>query len=342
MSSRPWILLAAMAQAVACLPRPDQDSCPAEAPRNRLCLSEGQFCGYGVSACGFDEECRCQQGLWTCVSPSCLADVPDRPPTDTAEEDLPVDLPDHPGLPDPAPDPGDAGPGACPPEPVLQGTCTGPLQCEYGQECCCGQCHPSLVCNCLEGSWGCYATDACMIPGCPDALEDLPPSDALGDSGPDVPPLPEGRCRQPEDCRDPMAFCLAPGSPPTCGICFRVEEPCANDADCLADPLAPVCGPSRRPCLCEPGAMECQPRCDDPTFPLPCAPVTEQCDPATGHCEPRICQGPEDCPVNHRCPVMDAPRCQRLSCGKDGDCDVGFCVLGLCHPEPGTCDFPKP
>lgn len=42
------------------------------------------------------------------------------------------------------------------------------LRCEYGEECCCGECHPSLVCNAAAGEgFVCYATDACMIPGCP-------------------------------------------------------------------------------------------------------------------------------------------------------------------------------
>lgn len=39
-------------------------------------------------------------------------------------------------------------------------------KCEIGQECCCGKCHPSMVCSCAGGTWACYYTDACMIPGC--------------------------------------------------------------------------------------------------------------------------------------------------------------------------------
>lgn len=42
------------------------------------------------------------------------------------------------------------------------------LRCEYGEECCCGECHPSLVCHAeAGGEVSCYATDACLIPGCP-------------------------------------------------------------------------------------------------------------------------------------------------------------------------------
>ena len=39
-------------------------------------------------------------------------------------------------------------------------------KCEIGQECCCGKCHPSMVCSCAGGTWVCYYTDACMMPGC--------------------------------------------------------------------------------------------------------------------------------------------------------------------------------
>lgn len=54
-------------------------------------------------------------------------------------------------------------PGACPagvPEPGS--SCSGSSTCEYGSETCCGETHPSMVCSCMGGTWGCYATDACM------------------------------------------------------------------------------------------------------------------------------------------------------------------------------------
>lgn len=41
------------------------------------------------------------------------------------------------------------------------------LNCEYGEECCCDKCHPSMVCHANAGEpFSCFATDACMIPGC--------------------------------------------------------------------------------------------------------------------------------------------------------------------------------
>ena len=63
-------------------------------------------------------------------------------------------------------------PTPCPsnPESILEGdeTCADPgLACEYGEECCCGRCSPSLVCECEEdGTFSCFFTDACLDPEC--------------------------------------------------------------------------------------------------------------------------------------------------------------------------------
>jgi hypothetical protein len=40
------------------------------------------------------------------------------------------------------------------------------LTCNVGQECCCGECFPSLRCTCTGGQFSCYYTDACMRPAC--------------------------------------------------------------------------------------------------------------------------------------------------------------------------------
>ena len=40
------------------------------------------------------------------------------------------------------------------------------LICSYGEECCCGSCSPSYVCECNGGDWSCYFTDACFMPQC--------------------------------------------------------------------------------------------------------------------------------------------------------------------------------
>lgn len=50
-------------------------------------------------------------------------------------------------------------------EPEFQGgeSCsTEGLECRYGEECCCGQCYDSYICNCRDGVWSCYYTDSCL------------------------------------------------------------------------------------------------------------------------------------------------------------------------------------
>ncbi|MCB9532245.1 MAG: hypothetical protein H6698_08890 [Myxococcales bacterium] len=57
------------------------------------------------------------------------------------------------------------GGGACPASPPIAESCGGDaegLHCEWGMECCCGDCFASTVCDCRSGSWQCYATDACF------------------------------------------------------------------------------------------------------------------------------------------------------------------------------------
>ena len=38
--------------------------------------------------------------------------------------------------------------------------------CQSGSECCCGECRPSFQCDCVDGSWSCYNTEACNIASC--------------------------------------------------------------------------------------------------------------------------------------------------------------------------------
>jgi len=53
-------------------------------------------------------------------------------------------------------------------EPSLGARCSLPesVNCEYGEECCCGKCSPSLVLTCSGGSWLGYYTDACLAANC--------------------------------------------------------------------------------------------------------------------------------------------------------------------------------
>jgi hypothetical protein len=57
----------------------------------------------------------------------------------------------------------------CPEVPPIQSpvVASSTLHCEYGQECCCGACAPSLVCSAEAGEmFRCYNTDFCLRP-CP-------------------------------------------------------------------------------------------------------------------------------------------------------------------------------
>jgi len=58
----------------------------------------------------------------------------------------------------------------CPAEvPVGGAPCSEGASCPYGEETCCGDTYPATICECHSGQFLCYATDACLIPSCPDA-----------------------------------------------------------------------------------------------------------------------------------------------------------------------------
>jgi hypothetical protein len=63
---------------------------------------------------------------------------------------------------------GGEGPATCPgSQPTSGDACPdNTLSCDYGEECCCGACYPSVSCFCSDFNWACLATDACLAPGC--------------------------------------------------------------------------------------------------------------------------------------------------------------------------------
>lgn len=97
--------------------------------------------------------------------------------------------------------------GACPPDVPIGKACAGNLTCTYGTETCCGHTYPSTVCDCMNGSFGCYATDACMIP--PDACEDAGPPPQVPCGGFAGTPCPgQGQCVYPPNtCPDCGGYC---------------------------------------------------------------------------------------------------------------------------------------
>jgi hypothetical protein len=255
-------------------------------------------------------------------APPDLPDVADVPvPEDTPEVIDPVDVVEVPDAPAETQGP------KCPAEAPIGAppTCEAGLHCEYGQECCCGKCHPSLVCECQGGGgWGCYYTDACMIPGCPDE------------------PPPEGSCRTQADCTDAES-CLPPGEPMACGICNHPEmgwpQACTKDDECDG---GTVCEWTEPPvmCLCQ-AAFVCVPACGAD---IACG-MAEHCE--AGHCKPDTCEADGDCPPLFECPLVGRrgpTPCMRRGCQHDLDCGQpeAHCVAGRCYDDFGACLPPVP
>ncbi|MFT6397590.1 MAG: hypothetical protein ACJAYU_002344 [Bradymonadia bacterium] len=99
---------------------------------------DGQICEEVEGGCAASV-CACDDGEWLCTA-DCgpeYACVPEDP--------------------------------ACSSEPPIGETCSAAnegVSCEWGTECCCGDCFASTFCDCTDGVWGCGATDACFIGSC--------------------------------------------------------------------------------------------------------------------------------------------------------------------------------
>jgi hypothetical protein len=77
-------------------------------------------------------------------------------------------------------------PNSCPESPPTGGECSSEGQvCNYGQECCCGRCSPSLIATCRQRTWNIAATDFCLGAEirCPDAGADAGQDSGPGDGG---------------------------------------------------------------------------------------------------------------------------------------------------------------
>ena len=119
--------------------------CPQRSPldsgRKRCNMDPGVTCGYGEETCcgeTFDSiVCECIDRLWgcrateACRNPSCLQ-CPDEQPAPGGKCSIPDET----------------------------------KQCAYGEETCCGQTYDSFVCQCFDGYWACFNTDACFVPSC--------------------------------------------------------------------------------------------------------------------------------------------------------------------------------
>jgi hypothetical protein len=127
-------------------PQPARDAsaevdCASYSSQGEACSPEGAYCAYlgTLPSCDYvPGDCTCTGGYWVCpssIAPSC-----------------------------------DAGPRAqagCPAtEPSADDACTGSASCNYGTETCCGASYPSVICDCTQGFFSCYPTDACLMPVC--------------------------------------------------------------------------------------------------------------------------------------------------------------------------------
>ncbi len=207
--------------------------------------------------------------------------------------------------------------GGCPQQYPQTGTeCEGDLVCRYGQECCCGECYDSLVCQCSGGSFGCYSTDACLRPGC----EDFP------------------CCRAGEDweCQNliPGGVCVPTGLEGM-GKCMvlALDPFCWHDGDCeegMTCREAAIC-----PCDADCDMVDTWGWCLPASLPTGCCTEDEHCDRGTGMAW--TCAFP---------PEHDEGSCKTLppdgKCWDNGDCPDGKRCHGAtfcpCSTPCGTAD----
>lgn len=219
---------------------------------------EGETCvevadGCAPSTCSCDEE----SGGWICTT-DCGPEFECVPETTTCPSD--------------APEPG----AAC--DAGLDGE-----TCGWGEECCCGECYDSFVCSCSEGTWQCYASDACLIESCIGRTCD---EDSDCDGG-GIP----GRCEDGE-CVDARDGCYALSDAASCdaeAACEWIEPSgCPDPSGPTALPEA-GCYPTSQcgfgdSCPAETSCLELSvaPRCywDDP--------LCDACDEVRSLCVPTL------------------------------------------------------
>ncbi len=104
-----------------------------------------EFCCPDGTTCAVTEGCECSDGEFICWA----ADILCPEPVETECPDQPFGDPNV--------------------------TYADGLLCEYGQECCCGECHPSIQCfGTGQPGLACLYTDACLAPSCPPPLTECP------------------------------------------------------------------------------------------------------------------------------------------------------------------------
>eukprot|EP00550_Attheya_septentrionalis_P011966 CAMPEP_0198303900 /NCGR_PEP_ID=MMETSP1449-20131203/57117_1 /TAXON_ID=420275 /ORGANISM="Attheya septentrionalis, Strain CCMP2084" /LENGTH=664 /DNA_ID=CAMNT_0044006407 /DNA_START=317 /DNA_END=2311 /DNA_ORIENTATION=+ len=220
----------------------------------------------------------------------------------------------------------DPGEDVCPFVNPLDGNdqCNTPgLACDYDQECCCGECFPSLKCVCGDSlTFNCFFTEACLN------------ADCSGNTEPACPSIAD----------DPSVVCPALQAPVTCGPtnCTYTNDCEAgkvgfNAEDCVRDEVMPsdICGDDMVSFGENVNGVDCV-FCAQP----------ENCEVSCVGSSVCICGGTEDdlseccdqSPCCDNCPEENKPKsCFVSSCGSSPpECSVTICPI----PEPACPSIP--
>lgn len=239
---------------------------------------------------------------------------------------------------------GSSGGGMCPATAPIGESCQGNLHCEYGTETCCGETHPSIVCDCRDGSYACHYTDACFRPGCGSSSSGGTSSSS---GGPICPPV---LC----DLACPFGFASDATGCPTCqclpGACDSIQDPqaCNNTAGCVGvffdsatDPSVPPGRTDFQCCTQTPDGIFCG---SEPPPPVGCY-SDEQCGPGfvcdtVNYCNSACEPGAGACP--DVCVGQCVPRnaCWGAWLDQNGTCRApndGIYPQGCCTPEDRYC-----
>ncbi len=262
----------------------------------------------------------------------------------------------------------------CPPEPDFnQAKCAGTLHCTYGQECCCGECHPSTQCECNGGVLWCGATDACFMPQCSDGCgfqQYNTPSgcqscDAIQTELPvalAAAITPFDGCSGSSDCASVDAFVGCGGN---CPFALASDQT-TTGANALSQAAIGWCGgygsfgcgincpqAGKPACvqghcklvgICDPQVAPTGSACDDGdactsgdvcTGPGKCAGTTVNCDDGNV-CTAEICLKDTGC---HYAPTAGACS-SNVACSLGGSCSAGKCLDG--GATGWTVTLPKP
>jgi len=156
------------------------------------------------------------------------------------------------------------------------------------------------------------------------------------------PLLPDGGCRTPADCPDPLAYSCSNG------VCRSLSGDCMEDADC-PDPAAPRC--SNGACVACASDVDCvdpaSPRCSDGSC-VACL-TGDDCRPGglcqAGICLPTGCANDDQCldPLSPFCLAGDCVQCRTdVHCPDPAAnvCRAGTCQSDLCVTD-GDCPDPQ-